>query len=34
MSFSLELNEDQLAIQQWLHDFAEGVVRPVAAEWD
>ena len=34
MSFSLELNEDQLAIQQWLHDFSEGVIRPVAAEWD
>ena len=32
--FSLELNEDQLQIQQWIHDFAEGVVRPVAAEWD
>lgn len=34
MSFSLELNEDQLAIQQWIHDFSEGVIRPVAAEWD
>ncbi|MCB1013657.1 MAG: acyl-CoA dehydrogenase family protein [Acidimicrobiales bacterium] len=32
--FSLELDEDQLQIQQWIHDFAEGVVRPVAAEWD
>ena len=32
--FSLELNEDQQQIQQWIHDFAEGVVRPVAAEWD
>ncbi len=32
--FSLELNEDQQQIQQWIHDFAEGVVRPAAAEWD
>ena len=22
--FSLELNEDQLQIQKWVHDFAEG----------
>jgi acyl-CoA dehydrogenase len=32
--FSMELNEDQLQIQKWLHDFAENVMRPVAAEWD
>jgi alkylation response protein AidB-like acyl-CoA dehydrogenase len=32
--FSLELNEDQLQIQKWVHDFAENVVRPVASEWD
>ena len=32
--FSLDLNEDQLQIQQWVHDFAQNVVRPVAAEWD
>jgi acyl-CoA dehydrogenase len=32
--FSLELNEDQLQIQKWVHDFAEGVMRPAAAEWD
>ncbi|MCX7621535.1 MAG: acyl-CoA dehydrogenase family protein [Acidimicrobiales bacterium] len=32
--FSLQLNEDQLQIQKWVHDFAETVVRPVAAEWD
>ncbi len=32
--FSLELNEDQLQIQKWVHDFAEGVVRPAAREWD
>ncbi len=32
--FSLALNEDQIQIQKWVHDFAEGVVRPVAEEWD
>src|SRR3954468_665838 len=32
--FSLALNEDQLQIQKWVHDFAEGVVRPAAQEWD
>jgi len=31
---SLELNEDQLQIQKWVHDFAENVVRPAAHEWD
>ena len=32
--FSLELNEDQLQIQKWVHDFAEQVMRPAAHEWD
>jgi alkylation response protein AidB-like acyl-CoA dehydrogenase len=32
--FSLALNEDQIQIQKWVHDFAENVVRPVAGEWD
>jgi len=32
--FSLELNEDQLQIQKWVHDFAESVIRPAAHEWD
>ena len=32
--FSLELNEDQLQIQKWVHDFAEDVIRPAAHEWD
>jgi acyl-CoA dehydrogenase len=32
--FSLALNEDQLQIQKWIHDFAEDVVRPAAHEWD
>ena len=29
--FSLELNEDQRDIRDWVHEFAEGVVRPAAA---
>jgi len=32
--FSLDLNEDQLQIKEWVHGFAKDVVRPVAAEWD
>ncbi len=32
--FSAALDEDQLQIQKWVHDFAEGVVRPAASEWD
>jgi acyl-CoA dehydrogenase len=32
--FTLELNQDQKDIQEWVHGFAEGVVRPAAAEWD
>ncbi|MET0420217.1 MAG: acyl-CoA dehydrogenase family protein [Acidimicrobiia bacterium] len=32
--FSLDLNEDQLQLQKWVHDFAEDVIRPVASEWD
>ncbi len=32
--FSLDLNEDQLQLQKWIHDFAENVVRPVAHEYD
>jgi len=34
MTFSLELNEDQIQLQKWVHDFAENVVRPVAGEYD
>jgi acyl-CoA dehydrogenase len=32
--FSLSLNQDQLDIRDWVHGFAESVVRPAAAEWD
>lgn len=32
--FSLELSQDQKDIQEWVHGFAEGVMRPAAHEWD
>jgi len=32
--FSLELNEDQLQLQKWIHEFAVDVIRPAASEWD
>jgi alkylation response protein AidB-like acyl-CoA dehydrogenase len=28
------LNEDQLQIQNWVHDFAANVMHPAAHEWD
>jgi acyl-CoA dehydrogenase len=33
-AFSLQLNQDQKDIREWVHGFAEGVVRPAAHEWD
>ena len=32
--YSLELNEDQLQLQKWIHEFGVDVIRPAAAEWD
>src|SRR5215216_1775256 len=32
--FTLELSQDQKDIREWVHGFAEGVVRPAAHEWD
>ncbi len=32
--FSLELDEDQITLRKWLHEFATDVIRPAAAEWD
>ena len=32
--FSLALNEDQLQLQKWVHDFSENVIRPAGEEWD
>ena len=33
-AFSLDLTDDQRQIQAWVHDFAAGVIRPAAREWD
>ncbi|MFJ4437646.1 acyl-CoA dehydrogenase family protein [Streptomyces sp. NPDC088923] len=32
--FTMDLNEEQREIRDWLHGFAADVVRPAAAEWD
>ena len=32
--FSLELSDDLVEMRDWLHGFAESVMRPAAAEWD
>ncbi len=32
--FTLELNQDQKDIREWVHGFAESTVRPAASEWD
>src|SRR3954451_22760489 len=32
--FSLELNDDQRDVRDWVHGFAKNVVRPAASEWD
>src|SRR4051795_3672703 len=32
--YSLEMSEDVLEVQKWVHEFAENVVRPAAHEWD
>jgi len=32
--FSLELNEQQREMTDWVHGFAADVVRPAASEWD
>lgn len=34
VSFSLELTQDQKDVRDWVHGFAENVVRPAASEWD
>src|SRR4051812_14847845 len=31
---SFDLDKDHVELQQWVHQFAEDVIRPVAAEWD
>src|SRR5882724_10598218 len=32
--FTMELSQDQKDIRDWVHGFAEDVVRPAAHEWD
>jgi len=32
--FSLELSEEQIELQKWVHGFAADVIRPAAHEWD
>ena len=32
--FSLALNQEQKDLVEWVHGFAEGVMRPAAHEWD
>ncbi len=32
--FTLELNDDQKGVRDWIHGFAADVMRPAAAEWD
>ncbi|GIF14461.1 acyl-CoA dehydrogenase family protein [Actinoplanes teichomyceticus] len=34
MEFWLDLNEEQSDLREWVHGFAESVIRPAAAEWD
>ena len=34
LAFSLELGDDLVEMRDWLHGFAESVIRPAAAEWD
>ncbi len=32
--FSLALPDDLVEMRKWVHEFAENVIRPAAAEWD
>jgi alkylation response protein AidB-like acyl-CoA dehydrogenase len=34
MEFWLDLSEEQTDLRDWVHGFAESVVRPAASEWD
>jgi acyl-CoA dehydrogenase len=33
-TFSLDLSEEVVHVRDWVHEFAETVIRPAAAEWD
>ena len=32
--FSMALSEDQTTLRDWVHGFAQNVMRPAAHEWD
>src|ERR671933_1661139 len=32
--FTMELNDEQKEVRDWVHGFAADVIRPAAAEWD
>ncbi|MEN9803732.1 MAG: hypothetical protein RIS41_579, partial [Actinomycetota bacterium] len=32
--FNLSLNDDQIQLKDWVHEFAKNVMRPAAEEWD
>ena len=32
--FTMELNDEQKEVRDWLHGFAADVIRPAASEWD
>ncbi|MGB2695212.1 MAG: acyl-CoA dehydrogenase family protein [Dehalococcoidia bacterium] len=34
VTFSLDLNEEQRQLQEWVHGFAQDVIRPAGHEWD
>jgi alkylation response protein AidB-like acyl-CoA dehydrogenase len=34
VEFWLDLNDDQRELRDWVHGFAESVIRPAAPEWD
>jgi alkylation response protein AidB-like acyl-CoA dehydrogenase len=33
-TFSLQLNEEQETLRDWVRDFAQNTIRPAGAEWD
>src|ERR687892_2047988 len=33
-TMDFQLSEDQITVQKWAHEFAEGEMRPVASEYD
>src|ERR1700744_6095823 len=33
-TFSMDLSEEVVHVRDWVHEFADTVIRPAAAEWD